>query len=237
MRRIPDDPLCVALDLRGRGECERLAAATEDHAGLFKVGLTAFYSAGPELVRSLAARRPVFADLKLHDIPAQVATAVDAVVALGASYVTVHALGGSTMIEAAVASADDRIDILAVTVLTSLDDDSLRAIGVERSMSAQVLGLAESALAAGASGLVCSPLEVAPLRSRFGRSADGGPVLVVPGIRPRGAARDDQRRVASAGEAFAAGADVLVVGRPISGAPDPGEAARALNAEIGRVRA
>ncbi|MDQ4065006.1 MAG: orotidine-5'-phosphate decarboxylase [Actinomycetota bacterium] len=203
-----------------------LAHATAPSVGLLKIGLTAFVAHGRDLVTDLADLRPVFLDLKLHDIPVQVAGAMRAAAATGAAFVTVHAAGGTEMIRAAVESAG-ATRVLAVTVLTSLDADALRALGFNAQPDELVADLAAAALDAGAHGLVCSSHEVAGLRSRFGAVADGGPFLVVPGIRD-GTAGDDQRRTASAAAARAAGADILVVGRPITAAPDPAAAARAL---------
>lgn len=219
------NPLCLALDSSDAEEVARLAAATERHVGVFKVGLTSFVSFGSYLTRSLAKQRPVFLDLKLHDIPQQVAGAVSAVAGTGAVYVTIHAGGGPEMVSAAADAAGPDVTILAVTVLTSLDDESLRRIGIEGPSEEAVLRLAELALGAGAKGLVCSPLEVAKVRSEFGQTRDGGPLLVVPGIRPVGSSQGDQRRTLGPREAIEAGADMIVVGRPITAAPDPAAAA------------
>lgn len=226
-----DNPVCVALDLPDEDGIRDMAIKVEEHVGVFKIGLTAFAGAGPSLVSELGARRPVFVDLKLHDIPAQVSGAVAAIAAGGASYATVHASGGSEMVHAAVDAAEG-VTILAVTVLTSLDSAQLQRVGFSGNAQTIVLRLAEDALQAGAPGLVCSPLEIDALRQEFGARADGGPLLVVPGIRSQGAARDDQRRTLSAREATDAGADMIVVGRPITAAPDPAEAARALQADL-----
>lgn len=226
-----DNPVCVALDLPDADAIRDMAIKVEEHVGVFKIGLTAFAGAGPALVSELGARRPVFVDLKLHDIPAQVSGAVAAIAAGGASYATVHASGGSEMVRAAVDAAEG-VTILAVTVLTSLDSAQLQRVGFSGNAQSIVLRLAEDALQAGAPGLVCSPLEIDALRQEFGARAAGGPLLVVPGIRSQGAARDDQRRTLSAREATDAGADMIVVGRPITAAPDPAEAARALLAEL-----
>jgi orotidine-5'-phosphate decarboxylase len=173
----------------------------------------------------------VFVDLKLHDIPAQVSGAVSAIAAGGASYATIHASGGSDMIRAAVEAADG-VTILSVTVLTSLDSAQLQRIGFSGNAQTTVLRLAEEALQAGSPGLVCSPLEITSLRSEFGTRETGGPLLVVPGIRSQGAARDDQRRTLSAREAVDAGADMIVVGRPITAATHPADAARGLLEEL-----
>lgn len=230
--RPPENPICVALDGRDASLVWSMVTATDPHVGMFKIGLTMFASAGPDFVEELAVLKPLFLDLKFHDIPAQVEGAVAAVAALGAAYTTVHAAGGTDMIKAATAAAGDDLKILAVTVLTSLDDSDLSAIGMGSSTTDAVLRLADLALGAGADGLVCSPLEVAALRDRFGALSDGGPYLVVPGIRPAGSDPGDQRRTLGPREAVAAGADVLVIGRPISAASDPGEAAAAILADL-----
>ena len=227
-----DNPICVALDLPDAEAIEGMAVKVEDHVGVFKIGLTAFAGAGPALVSELGARRPVFVDLKLHDIPAQVSGAVAAIAAGGASYTTIHASGGSDMIRAAVEAADG-VTILSVTVLTSLDSAQLQRIGFSGNAQSTVLRLAEEALQAGSPGLVCSPLEITSLRTEFGAREAGGPLLVVPGIRSQGAARDDQRRTLSASEAVDAGADMIVVGRPITASQDPAGAARGIREELG----
>ncbi|HEX2050042.1 MAG TPA: orotidine-5'-phosphate decarboxylase [Actinomycetota bacterium] len=226
--------MCVALDSLDAAEVERVARAVAPHAGMLKLGLGPFVAHGGELARAVASLRPLFIDLKLHDIPAQVEGAARAAARLGARCVTVHAAGGSDMVRAAVEGAGDDTAVLAVTVLTSLDDSALAATGVASPARDQVVRLAELALRAGAAGLVCSPLEVAELRARLGAAAAGGPALVVPGIRPPGSAPDDQRRTLGPRDALDAGADVLVVGRPVTGAPDPGAAARALAADLER---
>jgi orotidine-5'-phosphate decarboxylase len=227
-----DNPICVALDLAEPDAIREMAAATEAHVGMYKIGLTAFAGSGPALVSELGARRPVFVDLKLHDIPAQVAGAVGAIRASGAGYTTVHASGGSDMMRAAVDAAGDMV-VLAVTVLTSIDSAVLQRVGFSGNAQSTVLRLAEEALGAGAPGLVCSPLEIAVLRETFGARSEGGPLLVVPGIRSDGSARDDQRRTLSAREAMDTGADMIVVGRPITASGDPAGAARALREELG----
>lgn len=222
---VPLQPLCIALDVPDRDELVRLAGLVAPHAGALKIGLTAFTSCGPSIVAELARSRPMFLDLKLHDIPAQVRGAVAAGAATGASWITVHAAGGAAMVEAAAEAAPAGCGVLAVTILTSLGERDLEEIGLAGPAEEAVTRLAELALEAGATGLVCSPLEVASLRRRFGSVEDGGPLLVVPGIRAVGAATDDQRRTLSAAEAIAAGANMLVVGRPITSSPDPARAA------------
>lgn len=225
------NPLCVALDFDDPARCIRIATETA-FAGAQKIGLTAFSAGGPDLVRDVVALGPVFLDLKLHDIPAQVAGAVTSVTELGVSYTTVHAAGGADMLRAGAEAGGDGLMVIAVTVLTSLSDRDLESIGVDSGPLDQVLRLAELALNAGVDGLVCSPLEVGAIRRRWGRRADGGPFLVVPGIRPHGAASDDQKRTLGPREAVDAGADLLVVGRPITAASDPARAAREILAEV-----
>jgi len=218
------NPICVALDFSDESRIRSAASAVAEFVGVFKVGLAALYGAGTDAVVDLAKVRPVFVDAKLHDIPAQVEGAMTSIARLGASYVTVHAAGGYDMVKAAVGAADEGLRVLAVTVLTSLDDFELERLGLGTTTEDAVLRLADRALDAGAHGLVCSPLELAAVRSRFG----DGPDLVVPGIRPAGADADDQRRTLGPREALDAGATLLVVGRPITAAPDPAAAARAM---------
>jgi orotidine-5'-phosphate decarboxylase len=224
--------LCVALDAGDAPTCRWLAETTSRSADLYKIGLTAFWGGGREVVDRVASLRPVFLDLKLHDIPAQVAGAVTALSSVGASFITVHAWGGADMVRAAVAAAEDGMEVIAVTVLTSLDAARLEAMGVAGPVHERVLRVAELAVGAGAAGLVCSPLEVRVLRDRFGTRAEGGPLLVVTGIRPAGAPAHDQSRTDTAAAAAAAGADVVVVGRPITAAADPAAAAAATAADI-----
>jgi len=223
----------VALDAPDWAANRAVVAAVAPSVGAFKVGLSSFIGAGPGSVEELAAERPVFLDLKLHDIPQQVAGAVAAVAGLPVAYTTVHAAGGRNMLRAAVDSAGPALDLLGVTVLTSLDEPALEVLGLAGPIEQAVIRLAELALEAGCPGLVCSPLEVAGLRRRFGSRAEGGPFLVVPGIRPGGAPAGDQRRTLPPEEALADGADLLVIGRPITGTADPGAAARAVAAAVG----
>lgn len=224
--------LIVALDTTDPARAGAWAAAVAPHCGLFKLGLEFFLANGAAGTRAVTGR-PVFLDLKLHDIPNTVAGAVRAVLPLAPRMLTVHAAGGSAMIAAARQAAETagsaRPLILAVTVLTSLDAAALAATGVADAPARQVLRLAQLALGAGADGLVCSPLEAAMLRDALGPD---GPVLVVPGIRPAGSAAGDQARTLTPAEAVAAGADWIVVGRPITAAPDPAAAAAAIAAAI-----
>jgi orotidine-5'-phosphate decarboxylase len=223
--------LCLALDSRVEDEILTLADATAEHVDVFKVGLTAFNTFGPKLVERLARIRPVFLDLKLHDIPVQVAGAIEAVAASGATYTTVHCFGGREMLAAAVESAPAELTVLGVTVLTSLDDSDLDPLGLSEGAEKTVLRLADLALSCEVPGLVCSPQEVNALRERFGPTPKG-PLLVVPGIRPAHTTADDQRRTLGPAEAVAAGADLLVVGRPITASADPRSAARAIKEEM-----
>jgi orotidine-5'-phosphate decarboxylase len=228
-----ENPLCVALDGTDPVSLEALGTATAPHAGLLRIGLSGFVAGGRPLAQALAALRPLFLDLKCHDIPRQVSATVEGAAELGASYLTVHAAGGAAMLAAARGAAPPGLRLLAVTVLTSLEDVDLPSVGVPAGASTQVLRLSELALEAGIDGLVVSPLEIPAVRRRFGERASGGPLLVVPGIRAH-AGGDDQRRTLPAREAIARGADIIVVGRPITASADPPEAARALLAEIGR---
>jgi orotidine-5'-phosphate decarboxylase len=219
--------LIVAIDTSDPVRAASLARAVAPHCGLFKLGLEFFVANGPAGVRGIGGR-PVFLDLKLHDIPNTVAGAVRAVSPLGVRMLTLHATGGAAMIAAARDAAEavgpDRPMLLAVTVLTSLDAAALAATGVADAPAQQVVRLGKLAIEAGADGLVCSAHEVAPLRAGLGP----GVKLVVPGIRPAGSAAGDQVRTMTPREALAAGADWIVVGRPITGAADPAQTAATL---------
>ncbi len=229
--RMTESRLIVALDTTDAARAAGWAEAVAPHCGLFKLGLEFFLANGGAGVRAISGR-PIFLDLKLHDIPNTVAGAVRAVLPLGPRMLTLHAAGGGAMIAAARRAAEAagpaRPMLLAVTVLTSLDAAGLAATGVADLPAAQVLRLARLAIEAGADGLVCSPLEVAMLRDALGP----GPALVVPGIRPAGSAAGDQMRTMTPREAVEAGADWIVVGRPITAAPDAGQAAAAIAAAI-----
>jgi orotidine-5'-phosphate decarboxylase len=223
--------LIAALDTvdvaRAAGWAERVGP----HCGLLKLGLEFFLANGAAGMRAIG-DHPVFLDLKLHDIPNTVAGAVRAVLPLRPRMLTLHAAGGAAMVTAARRAAEqagaDRPLLLAVTVLTSIDEATLAATGVASSPREQVLRLAALALDAGADGLVCSAHEVPALRAALDRTA----VLVVPGIRPAGFPSGDQARTMTPREAAAAGADWLVVGRPITASPDPRAAAAAIAAEL-----
>ena len=226
--------LCVALDSSDREWIRSTATALADHVGWLKVGLEAFSAHGPALVEELAAYGPrVFLDLKLHDIPATVGRAAANCAACGASMLTVHAAGGRRMMEAAVEGARQGVEkdppkIVAVTVLTSLDGTALSELEINRTPADLVGAWAVLASESGLDGVVASAHEAAALRRDFGEDF----LIVTPGIRPASSATDDQRRVMTPAEAIQAGADVLVVGRPITGAGDPVEAAESIVKEM-----
>ncbi len=223
--------LIVAVDTADQVRAAALIQAVAPHCGLIKLGLEFFTAFGPAGVAA-AGDVPVFLDLKLHDIPNTVGGAVRSLLNLKVKMLTVHAGGGLEMVAAARRAADeagaDRPLILAVTVLTSLDAAALHETGVAGGPVQQVLRLGRMAMAAGADGLVCSAQEAVLLRAALGPA----PVLVTPGIRPAGAAPDDQARVMTPAEAIAAGADYIVVGRPVTEANDPGRAAAEIAASL-----
>lgn len=225
-------PIAVALDAPDLETAARWAGLVTPHVSTVKIGLELYLRYGPGVVASIrgASGVKVFLDLKLHDIPATVAGAVRAVARLRPELVTVHATAGPEAIRAAVASAPDTT-IAAVTVLTSLGPDDLDSIGMVGPAPDAVRRLSVLAVAAGAGALVCSPREVAAVRAEVGPDI----ALITPGIRPAGSDRNDQARVATPEEAFRAGADLLVIGRPITGAPDPGAAASAIAAPLRRL--
>lgn len=224
--------LIVALDVPDSKSAMRLIAELEGTCTWFKVGLELFVASGPAVLEPIITRGlNVFLDLKLHDIPNTVAGAARSAAGLGVRMLTVHAAGGPTMLAAAknaLAEFPSPPQLLAVTVLTSMDSAELHAVGLDRTPSAQVETLARVGLKAGLRGFVCSPQEVAAVRALTG--PDG--VLVIPGIRPSGAAIGDQKRVAGPAEALRRGANYLVVGRPITQAPNPVEAANAILEEM-----
>jgi orotidine-5'-phosphate decarboxylase len=225
---VARDRLIVALDLPGVGPAEAMIARLGDSVTFYKIGYQLAFAGGLPLVRQLAAAgKKVFADLKLHDIGNTVARGVESVAALGATFLTVHAYP-QTMKAAVEARAGSGLKILAVTVLTSYDDDDLQAAGYRLAVSDLVEARARQAQAQGIDGLVCSPEEAAGLRKMKGRQMD----LVTPGIRPAGSAAGDQKRIMTPARAILAGADYLVVGRPVIDAADPRAAADAIQAEI-----
>jgi orotidine-5'-phosphate decarboxylase len=230
---MPHNRIAFALDYPSLGEARAGALLLRGHVGLVKVGLELFIKEGPAAFAvAKECGVDLFADLKLHDIPETVERAIGSVAASGARMVTVHASGGAAMLARAVErarrEAGDRLMVLAVTVLTSLDDADLEAQGIGASARDQALRLARLAFAAGVRGFVCSPAEVRALRAELGPEV----TLVTPGVRPAGAAADDQKRIATPADAIADGADVVVVGRPIRDAKDPVAAARAIADDI-----
>jgi orotidine-5'-phosphate decarboxylase len=224
--------LIFALDYPSLAEAKSGASAVSDAVGVLKVGLELYVAHGPEAVAlGKNYKLPVFLDLKLHDIPATVGRAVERVAQLGVRYLSVHASGGEAMLRAAVqaaGSAPERLDIVAITVLTSLDDDDLAAQGISNRSSAQATRLAELAYGAGVRAFVCSAEEVRALRTALGPNA----VLITPGIRPAGTSSGDQKRVRTPAAAVSAGASMLVVGRAIRDAADPASAALAITREM-----
>jgi orotidine-5'-phosphate decarboxylase len=227
-------PVAVALDAPDLETAARWTGLVTPYVSTVKIGLELYLRYGPETVTAIrgASGVQVFLDLKLHDIPATVAGAARAVARLRPGILTVHAAAGPAAIRAAVQAAPGT-KIAAVTVLTSLGDDDLAGIGMTGPVRDAVRRLAVLAVAAGATGLVCSPREVASLRAEVGP----GITLITPGIRAAGSDAQDQARVATPEEALSAGADLLVIGRPITGAPDPGAAAAAVGASLRRLAA
>jgi len=226
--------LCIALDGSDRSWILSTARSLADHVGWLKVGLEAFIAHGPDLVGEVAMLGPrVFLDLKLHDIPATVRRAAANCANCGAAMFTVHAGGGRLMLEAAVEGAGDGADgespkVLAVTVLTSLDRDALDELGLRREPDELVVSWARLAQQSGLAGVVASAREAAAVRRVCGSRL----CIVTPGIRPASSETDDQRRVLTPAEAIQAGADILVVGRPVTRASDPAAAAQLIVEEI-----
>jgi orotidine-5'-phosphate decarboxylase len=228
--------IAVALDSSDRARLLALARLVAPEAGVLKVGLEAFCAHGPALVAEVAALAPVFLDLKLHDIPNTVGAAAAAAARTGASILNVHAGGGREMMRAAGENARESAaaaslpvpKVIAVTILTSLDAAALAEVGFTGTPREAALRLAVLAKESGLDGVVCSPEEIEAIRAACGP----GFLLVVPGIRPAGSAAGDQKRIATPGSAARAGADFLVVGRPITGAADPAAAAREIAREI-----
>lgn len=230
IRTLP--AIFCAIDTPDPAVARNLAAAMLAAGCGIKLGLEFFCANGPQgvaAIRDSFPDLPLFLDLKFHDIPNTVAGAVRSATMLAPTYMTVHATGGVDMMKAARENAGDEAarlgiavpSLLAVTVLTSFSQEALEQTGVVKDMSTQVRDLADLALQSGMKGMVCSPMEVGILRGHFGLP----PVLMVPGIRPAGAERQDQKRVMTPVEAMKAGATHLVIGRPITGAKDPGQAA------------
>lgn len=223
------DRLIVALDVATVRDAEAMVERLGDSVSFYKVGYQLAFAGGLAFAGALAREKRVFLDMKLHDIENSVAKGVESVARLGVEFLTVHAYP-QTM-KAAVAARDgSKLKVLAVTVLTSYDDIDLAESGYSMSVDALVARRAQQAHDLGVDGLVCAPEEASPLRLVVGHDM----VFVTPGIRPAGAARGDQKRVMTPGQAIAAGADHLVVGRPITAAADPKAAAQAIVEEISR---
>nr|WP_320132583.1 orotidine-5'-phosphate decarboxylase [uncultured Holophaga sp.] len=230
----PVERLVVALDVPGAKEALELAEVLRGRVGMLKVGLELFCAEGPAFVKALQAYAPVFLDLKLHDIPNTVKRALEALMPLDPRLINVHAQGGPAMIQAAAEvvrahrNRGGRTELLAVTVLTSLDREALASYGLALEPAELALNLATLARRHGADGVVCSAQEVDQLRQACG----GGFTYLTPGIRPRGADAQDQARVVTPEQALRNGATWLVVGRPITQAPDPAQAADRILAEM-----
>jgi orotidine-5'-phosphate decarboxylase len=222
--------LIIALDFNCRRDAMALVDAAGDRVQWYKIGKQLFTREGPEIVKALKDRgKQVFLDLKFHDIPNTTAQAVRSAAAIGADMTNVHASGGAAMLRAAAeAASESGVLLLAVTVLTSMNAEELTGIGIADAPAAQVQRLACLAQSAGVPGVVCSALEIDLLRQVCGPDF----VLVVPGIRPAGADLNDQKRVMTPGEAARAGADYIVVGRPVTAAEDPRAAANAILEEL-----
>lgn len=230
-----DPRIIVSLDFANGAEALELVYKLEPALCRLKVGKELFTRCGPSLVEQILQKEfAVFLDLKFHDIPATVAGACRAAADLGVWMINVHAAGGERMLAAAREAVDKlrrRPLLIAVTVLTSLNDADLRRVGVEKPVTDQVLGLARLAAACGLDGVVCSAQEAARLKQELGRDF----ILVTPGIRPAGSARDDQQRIMTPAEAIKAGSDYLVIGRPVTQAVDPLQVLREINEEIKKV--
>ena len=222
--------LIAALDVDSREEAFAIVEKIGSSVEWYKVGKQLFTRCGPELISGLKQRgKKVFLDLKYHDIPNTVAQAVRSAAAIGANMVNVHASGGPAMLKAAAqAAAESKICLIAVTVLTSLDQQELNAIGIQDSPADQVLRLARLTQQAGLAGVVCSAREITLIQNACGKDF----LTIVPGIRPAGADAGDQKRIMTPAQAAAAGASYIVVGRPILAASDPSEAAQAIRQEL-----
>ena len=223
------DKIIVALDVPRRSAALDLVKQLASEISFFKVGLQLYTAAGPEIVREILAKgAKVFLDLKLHDIPNTVGRAVESAGELGVQMLTIHLSGGEAMIHEAVAARSNNLSLLGVTVLTSAGEPMLRQIGIGSTINEQVFRLAELGAKAGVDGLVASPQEVKALRAELGDNIK----IVVPGVRPKWAAANDQRRLMTPRQALDAGADYLVIGRPITSHPTPPEAVARIVEEL-----
>jgi orotidine-5'-phosphate decarboxylase len=223
------DKIIVALDVPTKKEALELVEQLRKKISFFKIGLQLFTAVGPKVVREiLETGAKVFLDLKLYDIPNTVAHAVESAGGLGVQMLTIHLSGGDAMVKAALSARPKNMSILGVTVLTSLDEPAIRALGISSTIEEQVSRLAKMGVAAGIDGLVVSPHEIEVLRPQFGDDIE----LVVPGIRPPWSETADQKRVMTPRQALDAGADYLVIGRPIIAHPNPPKAVAKILAEI-----
>ncbi len=224
-----DNPICVALDTPDLARAEQLARSLFGRVGMLKIGMEFFYAHGMGGYKAVAAHGiPIFLDLKLHDIPNTVAAGLSSLMQLEPkpAIVNVHASGGPAMLAAAAKAVDGKAKLIAITILTSLDNDDLASCGFDgkKSTDAHAVNLAVLAKTNGADGVVCSPHDLVGIARACGKDF----LTVVPGIRPQGSAAQDQKRIATPKAAFEAGADILVIGRAITGASDPAKAAQAI---------
>lgn len=235
----PNERLIVALDVDTGEKALGLVEKLKNDVRMFKVGSELFTSCGPKIIEDIKKSGcGIFLDLKYHDIPNTAAKAAASATRLGVSILNVHASGGADMMESSQAAAKEEAarlkiekpKVIAVTVLTSMDENNLKKTGINDNIEKQVLRLAGLAKTAGLDGVVASPSEVKLIREHAGKDF----LIVTPGVRPKGASKDDQKRVATPREAIDNGADFIVVGRPITAAPDPVEAARKIVAEISK---
>lgn len=226
---MKNDPVIIALDFESAGEADKMVASLGDSAGFYKVGMELYAAAGMDYVRSLLDRgKRVFLDMKYYDIGETVRRAVAVVARSGATFLTVHGVG-QVMRAAIEGRGDSPMKLLAVTVLTSFDQEDVRELGYSCTLAELVGARVRLAMEAGADGIVGSPLEAASIRAQAGAAA----ILVTPGVRSRGAAAGDQKRVATPAEAVRDGADYVVIGRQVTRAPEPAKALAAIHAELG----
>ncbi len=226
---MTENRIIVALDVPTKGKALELVEKLRDQISFFKIGLQLYTVEGPEIVRAVSPRgSKVFLDLKLHDIPNTVARAVESATCLGVEMLTIHLSGGSEMIRAATSAHAHNMLLLGVTVLTSATEETLREIGVQDNVDKQVLRLAKLGVEAGIDGIVASPHEIKSLRREFGNKVK----IIVPGVRPSWSEPGDQRRTMTPHEALEAGADYLVIGRPITAHQNPQEAVAKILDEI-----
>lgn len=222
--------IIIAVDASDAKTALKLVDQLSGQGCIFKIGLQLFTAEGPSIVREIQSRgNRVFLDLKFHDIPNTAREAVHSAVALGLDMTTIHLCGGPEMVAESIRAAkDSKTLVLGVSVLTSMDDASLHAVSVPLTPRDQVLHLAEMGVANGLRGIVASPLEIAPLREKFGSNL----TIVTPGVRPAGSAAGDQKRIMTPGDAIRSGADYLVIGRPITGAASPTDALESIADEM-----